>query len=92
MSNAALRYRLARGVLAQTALPRAILLDSSGGQYAELNEVGTAVLRALLGGNAHGELADIVAAQFAVDRATAAADCERFVATLLRDRIIEPDA
>ena len=87
-----MRYRLARGVLAQTALPRAILLDSSGGRYAELNEVGTAVLRAVLAGAAYGDLADLVAAQFEVDRGTAAADCERFVATLLRDRIIEPDA
>lgn len=90
MSGAATRYRLARGVLAQTALPRAIVLDSAGGRYAELNEVGSTILRALLDGATRGELAALVAGRFDVAIEVAELDCEQFLATLLRDRIIEP--
>ena len=44
------RFRLAEGVLAQTALDEAVLLDARSGTYFGANESASVLLRALLGG------------------------------------------
>lgn len=84
------RYRLRPGVLAQTALPRAVVLDSARGEYAEVNAVGTAILRWLIEGLDTDAVAARVAAEFAVAPEIAAADCGAFCADLLARGLIEP--
>ena len=44
-------YRLAEGVLAQTSLSEAVLLDAQGGHYFAANPVATVLLRELLAGS-----------------------------------------
>jgi hypothetical protein len=83
------RYRLRDGVLAQTALPRAVLLDSARGEYAEINAVGTAMLRGLLEGLDADTVAARIAAEFEVDAAAAAADCRAFCADLVARGLLE---
>jgi hypothetical protein len=50
MSALSRRYRLAEGVLAQTALDEAVLLDARAGAYFGANLSATVILRALLAG------------------------------------------
>jgi hypothetical protein len=50
MSALPRRYRLAEGVLAQTALDEAVLLDARAGAYFGANLSATVILRALLAG------------------------------------------
>lgn len=85
-----MRYRLRPGVLAQTALPRAVVLDSARGEYAEVNAVGTAILRLLIDGLDTDAVAARVAAEFAVTPDVAAADCGAFCADLVARGLIEP--
>lgn len=85
-------YRLRDGVLAQTGLPEAVLLDSGSGEYFELNAVGTAILRLLLAGAPAAEWPARICAEFDAGEARAAVDCEQFLNELLRRRLVEEAA
>lgn len=83
-------FRLRPGILAQTALPEAIVLDTRGGAYFELNAVASLVLTRLLAGDTRQAAIARVLAEFEVDEARASADCDAFVAELrARDWLIE---
>ena len=84
-----MRYRLREGVLAQTALPRAVMLDSARGEYAEINAVGTAMLRCLIEGLDSAAVGERIAVEFAVDPAVAARDCQAFCADLVARGLLE---
>jgi hypothetical protein len=76
------RYRLRDGLLAQTALPEAIVLDTVSGEYFELNAVASTVLAALVGGESESAAIARVVDAFDTDAAQASADCAAFIATL----------
>lgn len=90
--SAALHYRLREGVLAQTGLPEAVLLDSGSGEYFELNAVGTAILRLLLAGAPRSEWPERICLEFDAAHERAEADCGRFLAELVRRRLVEEAA
>ncbi|PIV33820.1 MAG: hypothetical protein COS34_05635 [Lysobacterales bacterium CG02_land_8_20_14_3_00_62_12] len=62
------RFVLAPGVMAQTALEEAVLLDARSGAYFAANDTATCVLRALLAGQSEAEIVDLLAATFAAPR------------------------
>ena len=84
-----MRYRLRDGVLAQLALPRAVVLDSARGEYAEINAVGTVMLRCLLEGLETEAVGARIASEFDVDPAAATEDCRAFCADLVARGLLE---
>lgn len=66
--SAARRFVLAKGVMAQTALEEAVLLDARSGEYFAANDTATCVLRALLAGQSEAEILEALAATFAAPR------------------------
>lgn len=77
------RFELAPGVVVQPVGEQAIVLDSSSGDYFELNASGYRILKQLL---AHGSSLEGLGALFADvdgDVAKLAADREQFIRALL---------
>jgi hypothetical protein len=68
------RYRLAPGVLAQTALDEAVLLDARAGAYFGANASATLILRELLAGSDVDVIVQRVHQKFEQDAATIRAD------------------
>ena len=85
------RWRLRAGVLAQFALPQAVLLDARSGEYFELNAVGTTIVRALLQAGTREAAIAALCAAFTVDAQRAAADVDAFAADLCRRGLLEAD-
>jgi Coenzyme PQQ synthesis protein D (PqqD) len=67
MSPRPCRYRLAEGVLAQTALDEAVLLDARAGAYFGANLSATVILRALLAGADEEQMLGALLAKFDAD-------------------------
>jgi hypothetical protein len=87
------RLRLRDGVLAQTTLVHAVLLDSVSGEYFELNPVGSVIVRGLIAGEAGTAIVDAIVAQFAVEPARARGDLQTFIDGLVaRGLLVSSDA
>jgi hypothetical protein len=83
------RWRLRDGVLAQFALPQAVLLDARSGEYFELNAVGTAIVRALLESGTREAAIAALCAGFTVDAQRAGADVDAFAVELQQRGLLE---
>ncbi len=83
-------FRLRQGILAQTALPEAIVLDTRDGAYFELNAVASLMLTRLLAGATPAQAIEAVTREFDVDAERASADLDAFIAQLrARDWLAE---
>jgi len=82
--------RLRDGVLAQTTLAHAVLLDSASGAYFELNPVGTRIVRCLIDGDRNDAIIDAIVAGFAVEPALASSDVQAFIDDLLQRGLLVP--
>lgn len=78
-----MRWRLRPGLLAQTALPEAIVLDTDRGEYFELNAVASLMLVAVTEGVDDAEAVARIVARFAIDEAHARRDYATLVADLV---------
>jgi hypothetical protein len=69
MSAPSRRYRLAEGVLAQTALDEAVLLDARAGAYFGANLSATVILRVLRAGADEEQMLSALLEKFDADEA-----------------------
>ena len=74
MSAASKRYRLRDGVLAQTSLAEAVLLDAQKGSYFGANPSATVLLRALVEGADEAAMLAALRAAFDADEAALRSD------------------
>lgn len=87
-----MRWRLRPGLLAQTALPEAIVLDTDSGEYFELNAVASLMLAAVLEGVDEDDVVARVVARYEIDAARARRDFTALVADLVARRWLIPAA
>jgi hypothetical protein len=66
-----------------------VALDVEASEYVAANKAGATLWRELAGGATREQLTAALVARFEVDEATAAADVERFLATLRERGLIE---
>ena len=68
----------------------AVLLDLGSGTYFGLNQVGTRIWQLIDGGHAAPAIVDTLAAEYAADRDTIAADVARLLDELQARRLVIP--
>lgn len=82
------RYRLAHGVLAQTALDEAVVLDARAGAYFGANASATLILRELLAGANEEAILVALSQRFEADDETLRADLRLCIDDWLRRGLI----
>lgn len=88
--NAARRFRLADGVLAQTVLVEAVLLDARKGHYFGANVSASVILRGVIEGHSEAQIVAELAQQFEADHALLETDTQHCLADwLTRGLIVE---
>lgn len=69
-------YQLAPGVLAQTVLDEAVLLDAQAGAYFSANASASLILQALIEGDTSHRIAEKLVARYVVDEDRAVNDVQ----------------
>lgn len=87
MSNGSVRLR--ESVVAQVMDGQMVLLDTSGGQYYDLNASGTLMLERLLAGASRDQVVAAVEQKFQVDGARVASDLDALLVTLREAGLIQ---
>ncbi len=87
-----LKYSVSGDVLFQEVGGETVLLDLGTERYFGLDEVGTRIWDLINEGRAVGELADVLLAEYDVDRATLERDIETLLSSLLEAGLISSDS
>jgi hypothetical protein len=66
-----------------------VLLDETGGEYWNLNPTGTLVVRTIIEGGTPQQAARMLADEYSVEDATAAADVEELLSQLRSSGLVE---
>lgn len=81
-------YRLASHIVLNEEEQGAVLLDTRGGKYWQINATTVEVLRILEDGNTVSEAAGILASRSDVERERVEKDLADVIRTLIRSRIV----
>ncbi len=81
-------YRLASHIVLNEEEQGAVLLDTRGGKYWQINATTVEILRILEDGNSVSEAVDIFASQSDVERERVEKDITDVIRTLVRSRIV----
>jgi len=84
-------FRLSPDVVFRDLEGEAVILDLGSGTYFGLNAVGTRVWQLVEAGHSEADIVNILAAEYAADRATIAGDVARLLDELRGRRLIEAD-
>ena len=91
LGDGSLRAGLARGVHVRVFEGETILLDSEGGDYFALNDVGGLLVQSLVAGASLEECARSVHETFQVEWETVCADLEQLYSELVERGLIVPE-
>ena len=80
------------GVLMQEAAGRVVLLDTVGGEYFAMDEVGGRIWSLCNGRQTVDEIAARICEEFDTDMNTARKDLDEFIEELVRERLLSIDA